>query len=84
VVRRVALAQHVAVARRVAEVRQPRSAGVRRSPWHTKICQPLRSVHNAPGHWSEPCADRARQPAPLGWQRAESRPGRRYRKRGSG
>jgi hypothetical protein len=71
-VRRVALAQRVAAgqrvlaAQRVAEVRQPRSAGVRRSPWHTKICRPLRSAQNAPGHWSEPCADRARQPAPVG------------------
>jgi len=61
---------------------QLRSAGVRRSPWHTRICRPLRSARNAPGRWSEPCAGRDRQPAQTVWQRAEFRPGRRYKKRG--
>jgi hypothetical protein len=64
--------------------RQPRSAGVRRLPWHTRFCRLLQPPRVASGAWSEPCADRARRPAPVGWQHAESRPGRRYRKRGCG
>jgi hypothetical protein len=44
----------------------------------------LQSPRAASGAWSEPCADRARQPAPPGWPSAESRPARRYTKRGCG
>jgi hypothetical protein len=64
--------------------RQPRSAGVRRWPWHTRFCRFWRPPRVAFGAWSEPCADRARQPAPPEWPSAESRPGRRYTKRGCG
>ena len=64
--------------------RQPRSAGVRRWPWHRRIYRPSQSLVLRLERWWAPCADRARQPAPMGWQHAESRPGRRYRKRGSG
>jgi hypothetical protein len=80
--------QRVAAALRafppLAPCQQPDSAGVPRSPWHARICPRLQSPAGASGKWWEPCADRARPPAPPDWLRAESRPDRRCTKRGCG